>query len=1184
MQARNVEVVGIHLDRSGHPALTFYLFGRPEFRCDDKPLPHPATQKTQSLLAYLILHRQRPHSREELAALFWGDQDEAHARHSLATALWRIRRLLGDDCLLADASAVQFNPTLSFWLDVADFEALLDNSRHAPDELHAAAALQQAVALYRGDLLQGYYDDWCIEERYRLESRYLDALRRLIVWHTTQGDAAEVLAYAQAYLARDPLAEDIHLALMRAFVALGDQTSARRQWQRCCETRHRELRLPPSPEMLEEAERILGARLEVSLLAEPLPSWTPPRWETLERPPFVGRMREMDALRTRWEQAAKGRGGIILIAGAAGVGKSRLTEEFAAFVRWHGGIVVRAHCYEPERLLPYQPLVELLRDLLLQEKHIALTLPDWTRRELSRLMPELGDPSVQNGFSSHRLQPEQQGILFHAITTLVCHFASHAPLLIIMEDLHWATDSVLAALHYLVRHTAERRLLILGTFRTEDIGEKHTLSGLAAQLTRDGLAQQLTLEALPVEAVAELVQRAYKTDADAEFIHHLYAHTEGNAFFTIETLRALTESPLPEGALPVPTNVRALIASRLDNLSPAARQWITGAAVTGRAFDFDLICHVIGMDEETALRAVDELLWRGFLREGSGRIQRDYEFVHYLVQNVTCTAIHHRRRRRLHRLIGETMERLCADPATLAGALAHHFDAAGMAEKALNYYSLAAQQSASVFAWQEAEGYQDRMLQLLDQLDPDCSRLNDLRRRGKLLADRAELRYLQARLSDRDADLTALDTLAKISGDDHLRLQTRVLQARYLNLDAQYEQAIAAAEEGLPLADHLHDMSARCYLLTQIGFACYFLGQPRPALTALQDALEIAPEADRQTRRHITHTLGYVHFHLGNYTRSLAYLQASYADHQAFGDYNGLAWGGLDIGAVYREMGRLTDAEQVLTEHLHLAQRIGARSAEAYGLTQLGCWELCRGNFAAALDLCQQALSAQQTLRTEHGRVAAELGSGLAYYHLGDMGNALQWLERSVERARRIRHRRRLTEALIGLGLAKIVAGQPAAAHTDLSEAVALARQSESQANLAAGLAALARAERQLGNPTAACAHAAEAVQIGSQIAVPTCERWGELELGLAQLSQGDLTAALAHSGRAVELLTQTDESWIGSEQVRNGRARVLRAADCMGEAEEQARLAAEIVASRAARIPDLQQRRIYLQSPVHDP
>jgi len=1151
--------------------LVICLLGTPEFRRGNQVLPPLATHKTLSLLACLILHRQRSHSRDELAALFWGERDDVHARRSLSTALWRIRRLLGEGYLLADSTSVQFNPASSFWLDVAEFEKRVGRRTDKPEDWATA------IELYRGDLLEGFYDDWCIEERYRLESLYLDTLNRLVAWYEEQGDARAVLACAQKYLACDPLTEAMHLTAMRALVALGDLAGARRQWQLCCETRQQELHAPPSPEMLKQAESILGAHFTIPLPLEPVPMKAPLRWGSLERPPFVGRGREMDALRARWEQAVQGQGGIVLIAGEAGVGKTRLVEEFAATVRWRGGMVARGRCYEPERMLPYQPLAEVLRDLAMQEGRAAPALPAWARSELARLVPELATSPFQPQPSTGPLPSERQAILFHAIATFIHHFASRTPLLIVLEDLHWASASMLAAIHYLARRMVQTHALIVGTFRSEEVGEARALTTMAAQLARDGLVQHLMLERLSVEAISELVRRT--TRGEAELAKRLYAHTEGNAFFAIETLRALAEAPLPEGSLPVPADVRALIESRLRHLSVPARAWIACAAAAGRTFDFDLVCRAQDMDEDTALGTVEELLRQGFLREGSGLGGHDYEFVHHLVQEVAYTGIHHRRRRRLHRLIGAAMEGLHAEQSAVVGDLAYHFDAGGEAEKALHYHGLAAQRAAAVFAWQEAEDHQGRMLQLLEQLDPDCARTDCVRRRAQVLADRAESRHLQARLHDRDADVAALDALAEVGDDDRLRLQTRILQARYLNLDAQYEQAIVAAEAGLALADHLQDGAARGYLLSQIGFAHYFLGQPRLALTALESALTMNPEGDRATRRHITHVLGYVHFHLGEYARSLAYLQESYADHQRSGDYNGVAWAGLDIGATLGEMGRTAEAEQYLTEHLSLARRIGARSAEAYGLIQCGSWALGRGDYMAAADFFQQALPAQQELRTEHGRVAAWLGIGLALYHLGELAAARRWLGQAVERARRIGHRRRLTEALIGLGLAEIAAGQPLAAQSCLTEAVAVARDSESRGNLAVGLAALARAERCLGDLTAALTHAAEAARVACEIAMPAGEMWGELEMGLALLAQGMPEAALTHTGRTVALVPRSDESWIGTEQAHQAHGRVLQALGRTQEMEEQLRLADAILAAKAGRILDPQQRRRYLEA-----
>lgn len=1165
----------MHVKESTGPGLAVYLLGRPELWRGNQLLPPLATQKTQSLLAYLILRCDRPHLRDELTALFWGDRDDTHARHSLATALWRIRRLLGKDYLLADSASVQFDPTSQFWLDVNEFEKRANQDPCTPGDLAAA------IELYRGDFLEGFYDDWCIEERYRLEALYLDALSRLVVWHETQGDARAVLASTQKYLALNPLMENIHLAAMRALVALGDLAGARRQWQLCCEALQGELHAPPSPELLKQAESILGAQFTVPLPIGPFPAKAPPRCDGLERMPFVGRKPEMDALQARWEQAAQGQGGMLFIGGEAGVGKTRLTEEFAAVVRWRGGVVAVGRCYEPERMLPHQPLTEILRDLIRQEGHATQVLPDWVKSELARLVPELLPPPIRTEPSSTSLQSERQAILFHAIAAFIRHFASRTPLLIVLEDLHWASDSTLAAVHYLARQMANTRALSLGTFRPEEAGESLTLTTMAAQLAREGLAQHLALGQLSVEAITELVRRTFK--AEAAFVNRLYAHTEGNAFFLVETLRALAGAPsVAEISLPVPGNVRAHIESRLGRLSKPTREGITWAAVAGRTFDLDLICRAMGVDEDTALETMDELLRQGFVCEGRGIVGNDYEFVHHLVHEATYTGIQHRRRKRLHRLIGEAMESLYADQPVVA--LAHHFDAGGVAEKALHYHNLAAQKAAEVSAWQEAEEHLGRMLQLLDQLDPDSRHADNLRRRGQALTLRAELRFLQARLDERDADLAALDALAEISRDDYLRLQTLIQTARFMNLDAQYGKAITAACRGLGLADQLKDKAARCYLLTQIGFAHYFLGQPKPALTALESALAMIPEADGETRRHITHILGYVHFHLGNYARSLAYQQEAYISHQAFGDYNGMAWAGLDIAATYQEMGCLAEAERYLTENLELSQRIGSRSAEAYGLNQSGSLELCRGNYSIALEMFQQALSTQQGLRTEHGRVAAGIGTGLAFYHLGDPEEARRWLEQAVERARPIQHRRRLAEALIGLGLVEIAADQPLVALRYLAEAVDVARDSEARGNLAAGLAALARAERRLDNLTLAITHASEATQVAREIIVPVCEMWGELEMGLTRLAQGDPETAQEHTRRAVELASRSNERWIGTEQVHRTHARALRALGHTEAAGKQDRLADEIIRAKGSRIPDPLQRRRYLDYILCDP
>ncbi len=221
-----------------------------------RELPLPATLKSQSLLAYLVLHRDRPQSRDHLAGLFWGDRPEHNARRSLATALWQIRRCLpGDDYLRADATEVQFNPSSPFSLDVTEFEALV---RTAADDV---SAVQKACDLYRGEFLEGFYDDWVLSERYRIESLYEDVLAGLMAMRESRGEHEAALTAALRLLDQDPLREDAHRAAMRAYWGLGQRHAALAQYERCRQTLATELTAEPDAATLALRRAITEGRL-----------------------------------------------------------------------------------------------------------------------------------------------------------------------------------------------------------------------------------------------------------------------------------------------------------------------------------------------------------------------------------------------------------------------------------------------------------------------------------------------------------------------------------------------------------------------------------------------------------------------------------------------------------------------------------------------------------------------------------------------------------------------------------------------------------------------------------------------------------------------------------------------------------------------------------------------------------
>lgn len=215
-----------------------------------RPFLLPATLKAQSLLAYLIAHRGASHTRDHLAELFWGDRPERNARRSLTTALWQIRRCLPDgEFLLSSAADVQFNSQSAFWLDVAVFEALVHAySRASHPSSARISTLEQAVEMYRGDFLDGFYDDWVLSERYPLESLHHDALAQLTAAYEALGAHEASLATALRLLDHDPLREDAHRAALRAYCRLGQRHAALEHYMRCEKVLAEELGVEPADE------------------------------------------------------------------------------------------------------------------------------------------------------------------------------------------------------------------------------------------------------------------------------------------------------------------------------------------------------------------------------------------------------------------------------------------------------------------------------------------------------------------------------------------------------------------------------------------------------------------------------------------------------------------------------------------------------------------------------------------------------------------------------------------------------------------------------------------------------------------------------------------------------------------------------------------------------------------------
>jgi predicted ATPase/class 3 adenylate cyclase len=414
---------------------------------------------------------------------------------------------------------------------------------------------------------------------------------------------------------------------------------------------------------------------------------------------LAGRARELDLLVDAWKESAAGHGRVVLLSGEPGIGKTRLATETALLARRNGALVLAGRCDE-EMGLPYQPFVEALRFQTTLGDDVPAAWFGAFPGELVRLVPEVADRLV-DAEPALRADPESERLrLFEAVTSWLRTTAGSVPVLLVLDDLHWADRPTLLLLRHLVHETARDQLLIVGTYRSTDLDRSHPLSGMLADLRRDDRVVRLAVDGLTADGVAELLERSSGHELDergTELADAVFAETAGNPFFVGEIIRHLVES----GALVhrdgrwtsdftladvgLPEGVREVVGRRINRLDEPAQRLLSVAAVIGQEFGVPLLAAVAGTDEDAALDLLDVARAAGLVNEvGLDR----YRFGHALVRATLLEELTTSRRVRTHRKIGEALEAQHAgDLDAVMTDLAHHFGEAAAADpaKAVEY-------------------------------------------------------------------------------------------------------------------------------------------------------------------------------------------------------------------------------------------------------------------------------------------------------------------------------------------------------------------------------------------------------------------------------------------------------------------------------------------------------------------
>ena len=662
------------------------LLGAVEIILDGRRLRAFNSLRLQRFLALIALRRDAQH-RSRLAFELWPDSDERQARTNLRKLLHDFRHSLPDigEFVEIDKETLRWIPNGPTEVDVLRFRDAM-----------AAGDFELAARLYSGDLLPACYDDWVLDQRAKIRAEAYGALVRLAEEAAGRDDHKATIRHAQRIIDLEPTDEAAVRIQMEAHLALGDRAAALRCYHRYAEVLERELAAVPG-EAIRAMYRQLRARApnRDEVQGKDLP---------VAESPFVGRDLEWNQLIEAWNTARQRGAHLFLVAGEAGIGKSRLALELGRRVRADGHVVASARAYEAAGRLPWGPVVDLLRSDAIRS-HIDTLDAVW-RAELARLLPELRDASQPAG-------PKQSGDvaqrhrLFDAVSRAIV--AGDRPRLLIIDDLQWCDAETIELIGFVVRSGHTATVLIVGTVRWEEIPQHHPLVGLVDALGHDQAVTTVSLDRLDEATTARLAARLCgEGTIDPQLAARLWGETEGNPLFVIEALRAGISSDESQAVL-TPT-MRAVLRARLGQLTDGARRLAEVAAVIGRPFSVGLLVSATGTNEHELVDHVDELWRRRIIRDQG----LTYDFSHDKLRAVALEMISPARRRQLHRAVAEAIavERH-KDIDAASPQLAAHYDQAGMVEPAIDAYRVAGGRAVAVSALEEAVAMFRRALALL---------------------------------------------------------------------------------------------------------------------------------------------------------------------------------------------------------------------------------------------------------------------------------------------------------------------------------------------------------------------------------------------------------------------------------------------------------------------------------------
>ena len=669
---------------------------------------------------------------------------------------------------------------------------------------------------------------------------------------------------------------------------------------------------------------------------------------------IVGRESELAEAGKLWERARLGEGQLLLVSGEPGVGKTRLVREVVTRAEVTGGLPLAGECYA-EGGAPFAPFAQIARSAL-RDGLQPLDLPDFVLADLLVLAPDLrlAYPKVPPNPS---LDPQSdKARLFENVAAFCQALCQRAPLLLLLEDVHWADSGSLSLLHHLARKTRRLPVLLVATYREVELDQARPLQALLHELNRERLGSQIKLSRLDKASTQAMLKALFAEEISSEFLGAIFHETEGNPFFIEEVCKALVESGKLSFAngrwqrpniseLEIPQSLRVAIQSRVSNLPGEAQEVLTLAAVIGRQFDYDLLAAAGAYDENLLIHALESADRTQLVEETSTDCGGTFRYTHALIPPILREALSGPRRRRYHRQVMGALEALRPDDME---SLAYHALESGNLEKGLEYSLQAARKAYQLYALDEALHFTRHALDAAEELDRVDQTLE----------------------------------IYELMGDIHL-------------LRGDFVACVDALQRSLALAG---ESPRRVGLNSKIGMAYTWIGDEH-GLEYLEAAVR---EADPQTQANelasATAGIGrYHHFH-GHHRQALSYLHKAREIAEPLQDVVGLTAIYAYLAGAYQHLTEYPASIDWARRSIDLGERLNAPFAVAIGYEFLAEDALV-GRWQEVLQYAEQ----NRSIGVKIGAMDRIAWSGFAktqaYYGLGELDKTVEAARSSLELA-----------------------------------------------------------------------------------------------------------------------------------------------------------------------------------------